>query len=117
MTKICYKPVHSIHKLLVFIKGNTTIGGVALCSNIDECLQNPCESGNPDQFCEDTDGNFLCKCDSGFAGLDSEGSPAECTNINECEANPSICGNSLIQKCTDLFGGFECSCAEGWDQK
>ena len=90
-----------------------TIGAPAECSNVDECAQHPCDSENSAQICQDTEGSFLCKCDSGFAGQDNEGGPAECININECDVNFGICGDSLVQNCVDTYGGFQCSCAQG----
>ena len=42
------------------------------------------------------------------------GGLAQCLNINECEVNSQICGDSLVQICSDTHGGYECSCANGF---
>ena len=96
--------------------------------DIDECMANTdgCEQG-----CTNTDGSFMCTCDSGFT-LDSNARTCSgnckpliimfsgclsnlmvnfhLQDINECMANTDGCE----QTCTNTDGSFECSCDSGF---
>ena len=49
-----------------------------------------------------------CECPRGYR-LDSSGK--KCVDENECVERPRVCGNGT---CTNLDGGFECACADGF---
>eukprot|EP00105_Crassostrea_gigas_P041028 XP_019925176.1 PREDICTED: delta-like protein D [Crassostrea gigas] len=73
----------------------------ASTSNINECLDNPCQNGGT---CSNSDGSFTCTCAGGFTG-------ALCNeDINECLDNP--CQNG--KTCSNSDGSFTCTCAGGF---
>lgn len=105
-----------------------------LSADTNECLDNPgvCQNG----ICINTDGSFRCECPFGY-NLDYTGvkcvgempsvieehnqqaSTSVCkvnasgssSDTDECSVgNP--CGNGT---CTNVVGGFECSCQEGFE--
>ncbi|XP_005856789.1 PREDICTED: cubilin, partial [Myotis brandtii] len=64
------------------------------------CLSRPCLNGQ----CIDTVSGYLCKCESGWAGIN-------CTeNINECLSNPCLNGGT----CVDGINAFSCECTRFW---
>ncbi|KAM5338742.1 cubilin [Glossophaga mutica] len=66
----------------------------------DICLSRPCLNGQ----CIETVSGYLCKCDSGWAGIN-------CTeNINECLSNPCLNGGT----CVDGINAFTCECTRFW---
>ncbi|XP_008147050.2 cubilin [Eptesicus fuscus] len=72
--------------------------GCLQLSNI--CLSRPCLNGQ----CTDTVSGYLCKCESGWAGIN-------CTeNINECLSNPCLNGGT----CVDGINAFSCECTRFW---
>ncbi|XP_036131390.1 cubilin [Molossus molossus] len=72
--------------------------GCVQLSNI--CLSRPCLNGQ----CTDTVSGYLCKCDSGWAGIN-------CTeNINECLSSPCLNGGT----CVDGINAFSCECTRFW---
>ncbi|XP_060048215.1 cubilin [Erinaceus europaeus] len=72
--------------------------GCAQLSNI--CSSHPCLHGQ----CTDTVSGYLCKCESGWAGIN-------CTeNINECLSSPCQNGGT----CVDSVDGFNCECTRFW---
>ncbi|XP_036315022.1 cubilin [Pipistrellus kuhlii] len=72
--------------------------GCVQLSNI--CLSRPCLNGQ----CIDTVSGYLCKCESGWAGIN-------CTeNINECLSNPCLNGGT----CVDGINAFTCECTRFW---
>uniref|UniRef100_A0A671G2W0 Cubilin n=1 Tax=Rhinolophus ferrumequinum TaxID=59479 RepID=A0A671G2W0_RHIFE len=72
--------------------------GCVQLSNI--CLSRPCLNGQ----CIETVSGYLCKCESGWAGIN-------CTeNINECLSNPCLNGGT----CVDGINAFSCECTRFW---
>ncbi|XP_024431584.2 cubilin [Desmodus rotundus] len=72
--------------------------GCVQLSNI--CLSRPCLNGQ----CIETVSGYLCKCDSGWAGIN-------CTeNVNECLSNPCLNGGT----CVDGINAFSCECTHFW---
>ncbi|XP_036916668.1 cubilin [Sturnira hondurensis] len=72
--------------------------GCVQLSNI--CLSRPCLNGQ----CIETVSGYLCKCVSGWAGIN-------CTeNINECLSNPCLNGGT----CVDGVNAFSCECTRFW---
>ncbi|XP_058537778.1 cubilin isoform X1 [Neofelis nebulosa] len=72
--------------------------GCVQLSNI--CLNRPCLNGQ----CIETVSGYLCKCESGWAGIN-------CTeNINECLSNPCLNGGT----CVDGVNAFSCECTRFW---
>ncbi|KAK7093001.1 hypothetical protein V1264_008666 [Littorina saxatilis] len=75
------------------------------CGDVDECdlaVMNNCT-----QRCVNTEGSFLCACNSG-SRLATDGKT--CDDINECAEKSSNCS----QICTNVVGGFNCSCEPGY---
>ncbi|XP_066533870.1 protocadherin Fat 4 [Hoplias malabaricus] len=71
-------------------------------SDIDECLENPCENGGT---CYNNPGGFLCHCTEGFSGL-------QCAVVdNECQT--VVCSNGGT--CWNIQGGFFCECTPGYE--
>eukprot|EP00933_Yihiella_yeosuensis_P047756 TRINITY_DN4368_c0_g1_i2.p1 TRINITY_DN4368_c0_g1~~TRINITY_DN4368_c0_g1_i2.p1 ORF type:complete len:536 (+),score=82.72 TRINITY_DN4368_c0_g1_i2:252-1859(+) len=89
---------------------------VSGCWDIDECqnetqfwLHNvtnktACVSGAK---CTNTDGSFICKCESGYYG-----DGLNCTNIDECKVLRDNCDSNA--NCTDTVGSFTCKCNMGY---
>ncbi len=108
------------------------------CVDIDECETDPC-----DQNCENTEGNFICTCDSGYE-LQEDGITCEellgcppchpngtCNEDEKvCECRPGFSGDGVDEctdinecdenngncshTCTNTSGGFVCSCDDGY---
>ena len=108
------------------------------CVDIDECETDPC-----DQNCENTEGNFICTCDSGYE-LQEDGITCEellgcppchpngtCNEDEKvCECRPGFSGDGVNEctdinecdenngncshTCTNTSGGFVCSCDDGY---
>jgi hypothetical protein len=75
----------------------------SLCdTNIDECLNSPCDAN---AACTDNEGSFSCACNTGYAG-----DGLSCSNVDECLSNP--CGANAA--CTDNAGSFTCACNTGY---
>ena len=73
------------------------------CTPVD-CSDNPCVHS---ENCTDTNDGYDCgACDAGYEGHNCD------IDINECAGNP--CGDVTRGYCTDLVGGFECTCNEGY---
>lgn len=96
-------------------KANGDMAGV--CSDIDECDDNPCHANAQ---CSNTEGSYECNCAYGYASL-SEGSRSDadqvvCANINECEDDTlNTCLNIANSKCVDTEGDHECQCSQGYE--
>ena len=52
--------------------------------------------------------SLRCDCPRGYR-LDTSGK--KCVDENECVERPRICGNGT---CTNVDGGFDCACTEGF---
>uniref|UniRef100_A0A8C5UZ61 Cubilin n=1 Tax=Microcebus murinus TaxID=30608 RepID=A0A8C5UZ61_MICMU len=64
------------------------------------CLSQPCLNGE----CIETVSGYLCKCESGWAGVN-------CTeNIDECLSKPCFNGGT----CVDGINSFSCECTRFW---
>ncbi|XP_059163668.1 EGF-containing fibulin-like extracellular matrix protein 1 [Physella acuta] len=71
------------------------------CKDIDECniqTASPCE-----HICNNTNGSFLCSCNSGYEINKTD--TTRCVDINECSS-----GSPCEQICTNTEGSFLCSC-------
>ncbi|XP_062596320.1 serine-rich adhesin for platelets-like, partial [Saccostrea cucullata] len=78
-----------------------------LCElNINECLTTPC---NVTQTCVDTEGSYICQCDSGFQSNQNGG----CQDVDECSNDQHNCQ----QLCTNIVGSYICSCRPGFELK
>ncbi|KAJ8001457.1 hypothetical protein DPEC_G00169690 [Dallia pectoralis] len=74
--------------------------------------ENECENEGicgPNATCVNTDGNYTCTCQSGFA---STTKTFQCSDINECLETPNTCDNS--SKCVNTIGGYQCQCRHGF---
>ena len=72
------------------------------CSDIDECLNDPCEYG-----CLNTPGSYECLCAQGYERLNGL-----CQNVDECSKS-QVCNQNA--NCVDTIGSFECHCREGYN--
>ena len=74
------------------------------CTDINECLTNPCGVGT----CSENDpaAGYSCSCPSGY-----QFNGSTCVNINECLSNP--CGPNGTS-CTDMTPGYTCTCQPGF---
>ncbi|XP_078342465.1 uncharacterized protein LOC144628269 isoform X2 [Oculina patagonica] len=69
----------------------------AICREVDSCSNNPCHFNG---VCED--GGSKCTCAAGFKG-------DRCSeDVKECTESAISCGSG--KKCTEAFGGYECTC-------
>ncbi|KAL3861926.1 hypothetical protein ACJMK2_007937, partial [Sinanodonta woodiana] len=75
------------------------------CRDIDEC---DTETNYCKQICLNTDGSFLCLCQTGFK-LDSDAK--SCSDINECEEVTHTCSHV----CVNTIGAYNCSCFPGYE--
>ncbi|XP_041369439.1 protein crumbs-like isoform X2 [Gigantopelta aegis] len=114
-------------------------GEATSCSDIDECLSEPCRNNGT---CDNRENHFVCNCPAGFNGTMCENNMDDCasnpcehlgtcidrvdgfncscqvgftghtcsTNINDC--TPDICKNSGT--CLDLIDDYNCTCSPGW---
>jgi hypothetical protein len=68
------------------------------CQDINECSFDPCE-----QTCTNTEGSYICSCDTGFE-LNENG--FTCDDINECATLQTPCPNGGI--CVNTWGNYYC---------
>jgi hypothetical protein len=71
------------------------------CVDVDECKSGSNNCENRDALCENTVGDYICSCPSGFA-FNNEGN---CKNIDECAFGLDDC-DVESQTCYDESGGF-----------
>ena len=86
--------------------------------DINECDSTPCDVN---AMCQDTNGSFICACNSGFSGngfICSSKLPFFCmyviflshADINECDSTPC----DVNAMCQDTNGSFVCACNSGF---
>jgi len=81
------------------------------CQDKDECRH---PNGQLNEICGahgtcmNTDGSYVCHCDSGFANTPE--SMTSCVDIDECAAD-GMCANGI---CRNTRGSFKCQCNEGY---
>ncbi|XP_052694961.1 neurogenic locus notch homolog protein 1-like [Crassostrea angulata] len=72
-----------------------------VCTDIDECLSNPCQNGGT---CSNNNGSFTCMCAHDWRGtLCNE-------DVDECQSDPCLNGAT----CINTPGSFNCTCDAGW---
>ncbi|XP_071442617.1 fibulin-1-like [Hetaerina americana] len=93
--------------------GYQKLGDFDECIDINECLEAseiPCDSN---QDCENTIGNYVCLCKTGFQ---MDPITQACTDVNECQVGLHDCSPS--QRCDNTIGSFQCirftSCGTGY---
>ena len=78
-----------------FAKSESSLG----CIAIKECTTSSCHGS---ATCTNSNGDFTCECNSGFAG-----DGFKCENINECDdSSMHKCHKKAI--CKDEIGSFSC---------
>ncbi|PIK60711.1 putative fibrillin-1 [Apostichopus japonicus] len=82
---------------------NECSNGILTCSN-GTCV-NETVSCDINGFCENTEGSYICMCNSGYIGTGQD-----CVDINECM--DSVCDPAAL--CVDLEGNYSCSCPNGY---
>ena len=92
-----YFVYYFIYKIFILI------GNGLRCYDLDECLDNPCDSS---ATCTNTSGSYECACNTGYSG-----NGAVCYDVNECMDEP--CGDNA--NCTNNDGSFECACRSGFN--
>ena len=89
--------------------------GGGYCSDIDECISNPC-----DHLCENTLGSYLCSCNVSArfvlnrdnhtcqcqSGYKLTTDRTECVDINECSNENGGCDHL----CINTVGSYTCAC-------
>jgi hypothetical protein len=86
-----------------------------MCKNIDDCADEFKVNGtsiycSENSHCKDTEGSYVCLCNSGF----SENDAGDCIDEDECSDKNAddVCGRQN-STCTNTEGGHECGCVEG----
>ncbi|XP_025082455.1 multiple epidermal growth factor-like domains protein 6 isoform X4 [Pomacea canaliculata] len=82
--------------------------------DIDECTQSPPPSCVANSTCSNTNGSYLCVCDTGYQTL-TDGNCTACTG-NTFGANCSkqcLCNLTNTVSCDHVTG--KCNCKRGWD--
>ncbi|PIK34387.1 putative fibrillin-1 [Apostichopus japonicus] len=82
---------------------NECSNGILTCSN-GTCV-NETVSCDINGSCENTEGSYICMCNSGYIGTGQD-----CVDINECM--DSACDPAAL--CIDLEGNYSCSCPNGY---
>ena len=99
-----------------------TIILLVVCSDINECLSS---NGGCTHNCSNTDGSFVCSCDSGYElgtdGMACNGKTCDrdyntdkrfmLSDINECLSSNGGCAHN----CSNTDGSFVCSCVSGYE--
>jgi hypothetical protein len=72
--------------------------------DLNECeLQNDCE-----HICENTEGSYICNCNSGH--IVDPNNTMKCIDFNECETTSHDCE----QNCVNTEGSYRCECNDGY---
>jgi hypothetical protein len=79
---------------------------VGRCGDNNECTDGTVHGCS--HQCVNTDGGFLCACNSTGYRLLADGKA--CEDINECSEKTDNCQ----QQCVNNDGGFECACFQGY---
>ena len=78
-----------------------------ICSDIDECMQNPTRCGNG--TCQDLTGSFTCNCNTGYVF-----NGTTCQVSNACLANTDNCGNAPATCTAGAGNTYTCGCQSGY---
>ncbi|KAH3796462.1 hypothetical protein DPMN_150030, partial [Dreissena polymorpha] len=81
---------------------NGTNGSYPNCTDINECVSNPCQNGGT---CNNNLNSFNCTCAAGYAGSTCQ------IDFNECYSSP--CRNGAT--CLDQVNGYICLCVTGFN--
>lgn len=109
-------------------KGWTMNKESQVCEDINECIFDKDNSCDIEEYCENTEGSFLChdcdvscsactgtgndkclKCKKGYRSTSVNG--LVCDDIDECLETPNICKDAQ-KKCVNKPGSFECKPSE-----
>ncbi|KAI1886450.1 hypothetical protein AGOR_G00195880 [Albula goreensis] len=85
-----------------------------LCSDIDECTENPSVCG-PNANCSNTVGGYSCSCHHGYRappGVTLTNDTHSCQDVDECQENSKICGPNA--SCSNTMGSYTCQCDAGF---
>lgn len=76
---------------------------------LKKCKKTKCpkETCSPNGRCITKNGNYVCVCKPGFTGSKCE------LDLDECQMKNHPCQH----ECQNTYGGFKCSCQEGYDLK
>lgn len=72
-------------------------------TDVDECEAEPCINAHS---CQNTVGDYRCKCQPGWSGKDCD------VNINDCVGQ---CQHGAT--CIDLVNDYHCACQPGFTGK
>jgi len=82
------------------------------CTDLDECILGTHECDAPSEAqCVNTEGSYVCTCNSGFS-LDKAGH--SCADIDECAAVGAMSACAAGAKCRNTAGSFTCVCEDGY---
>ncbi|XP_073729872.1 fibrillin-2 [Misgurnus anguillicaudatus] len=85
--------------------GFTATPNRRMCTDVDECLRQPCGNGT----CKNSVGSFNCICHPGFQLTLNN----YCTDIDECDVfHGQLCRNG---QCVNNVGSFKCHCKDGYE--
>ena len=97
------------------------------CSDVNECKLDQ-HSCCQTEDCVNNEGSYTCKCKDGWQESGNSSSPTTsercttnvnltCVDVNECTEQAHNCSTYKGQAnaiCTNTIGGFQCTCAQGW---
>ncbi|XP_053103363.1 adhesion G protein-coupled receptor L4 isoform X2 [Hemicordylus capensis] len=100
-----------------YCKAGFTGPGTTGCYDDNECA-NATQLCGKNANCTNTEGSYFCTCAPGFQSSNGNktfvtNDGTSCIDIDECSGAVTIaCGDHA--KCENLYGGYNCSCKEGY---
>ncbi|CAF0765818.1 unnamed protein product, partial [Didymodactylos carnosus] len=99
---------------LYCLGGKIFNNGTCEYNHIDECELGMADCPLIVSYCVDTNGSYICECNSGYEFMIANQTNSTCQDINECVKNPLICTNYTMTFCENVPGTHECRCNPGY---